>query len=109
MVSTRSEDSTLDERFGWADRMTDSARDRRRPIRAVFFDVGEVLIDESTEYGSWADWLGVPRHVLGRVWPGHRPGSGLPRSLSAFPSGVRPHDRAGATCPSRPRRAFQRP
>jgi hypothetical protein len=34
------------------------------PIRAVWFDVGETLIDESREYGTWADWLGVPRHTF---------------------------------------------
>ena len=38
------------------------------PIRAVWFDVGEVLIDESREYGSWADWLGVPRHTFSAVF-----------------------------------------
>jgi FMN phosphatase YigB (HAD superfamily) len=38
------------------------------PIRAVFFDVGEVLIDESTEYGTWADWLGVPRHTFSAMF-----------------------------------------
>lgn len=33
-------------------------------ISAVIFDVGEVLIDETREYGTWADWLGVPRHTF---------------------------------------------
>ncbi|MFE0520834.1 HAD family hydrolase [Streptomyces sp. NPDC058954] len=33
-------------------------------IRAVVFDVGECLVDETTEYGTWADWLGVPRHTF---------------------------------------------
>ncbi|MFE1878929.1 HAD family hydrolase [Streptomyces diastatochromogenes] len=33
-------------------------------IRAVVFDVGECLVDESREYGTWADWLGVPRHTF---------------------------------------------
>jgi HAD superfamily hydrolase (TIGR01549 family) len=37
-------------------------------VRAVFFDVGETLIDESTEYGTWADWLGVPRHTFSAVF-----------------------------------------
>ena len=37
-------------------------------IEAVFFDVGEVLIDESREYGTWADWLGVPRHTFSAVF-----------------------------------------
>ncbi|WP_369223000.1 HAD family hydrolase [Streptomyces sp. R39] len=33
-------------------------------IRAVVFDVGECLVDETREYGSWADWLGVSRHTF---------------------------------------------
>jgi len=37
-------------------------------IGAVVFDVGEVLVDESREYGTWADWLGVPRHVFSAVF-----------------------------------------
>lgn len=37
-------------------------------IRAVFFDVGETLVDESREYGVWADWLGVPRHTFSAVF-----------------------------------------
>ena len=45
------------------------------PVRAVWFDVGETLIDESREYGSWADWLGVP-HRYGGV--------GLGRGLVAL-------------------------
>jgi len=28
-------------------------------IRAVFFDVGETLVDETRQWASWADWLGV--------------------------------------------------
>ena len=38
------------------------------PIRAIWFDVGETLIDESREYGTWADWLGVPRHTFSAVF-----------------------------------------
>ena len=38
------------------------------PIRAVWFDVGEALIDESREYGTWADWLGIPRHTFSAVF-----------------------------------------
>ena len=37
-------------------------------IRAVWFDVGEALIDETREYGMWADWLGVPRHTFSAVF-----------------------------------------
>ncbi|WP_327403811.1 HAD family hydrolase [Streptomyces sp. NBC_01288] len=33
-------------------------------IRAVMFDVGECLVDETREYGTWADWLSVPRHTF---------------------------------------------
>ncbi|MFD0405639.1 HAD family hydrolase [Kitasatospora sp. NPDC127116] len=33
-------------------------------ITAVVFDVGECLVDETREYGTWADWLGVPRHTF---------------------------------------------
>jgi hypothetical protein len=32
-------------------------------LQAVFFDVGETIVDETREYGTWADWLGVPRHI----------------------------------------------
>jgi HAD superfamily hydrolase (TIGR01662 family) len=37
-------------------------------IAAVFFDVGETIVDESQEYGTWADWLGVPRHTFSAVF-----------------------------------------
>src|SRR5438552_4539223 len=37
-------------------------------IEAVFFDVGEVLVDETREYGTWADWLGIPRHTFSAVF-----------------------------------------
>jgi FMN phosphatase YigB (HAD superfamily) len=30
-------------------------------IRAVVFDVGETLVDETEAWGDWADWLNVPR------------------------------------------------
>ena len=36
-------------------------------IEAVFLDVGETIVDESREYGTWADWLGVPRHTFSAV------------------------------------------
>ncbi len=29
-------------------------------VRAVFFDIGETLVDESRHWADWADWLGVP-------------------------------------------------
>lgn len=37
-------------------------------IRSVFFDVGETIVDESREYGTWADWLGVPRHTFSAMF-----------------------------------------
>jgi HAD superfamily hydrolase (TIGR01662 family) len=37
-------------------------------IAAVFFDVGETIVDESREYGTWADWLGIPRHTFSAVF-----------------------------------------
>ncbi|HEU0025923.1 MAG TPA: HAD family hydrolase [Ktedonobacterales bacterium] len=30
------------------------------PIKVVFFDVGETLVDETRQKTIWADWLGVP-------------------------------------------------
>jgi hypothetical protein len=37
-------------------------------IRAVVFDVGECLVNETREYGTWADWLGIPRHTFAAVF-----------------------------------------
>lgn len=33
--------------------------EKRMPIRAVFFDVGETLVNETRQWASWADWLQV--------------------------------------------------
>lgn len=33
-------------------------------IRSVVFDIGETLLDDTREFGAWADWMGVPRHTL---------------------------------------------
>ena len=33
-------------------------------VKAVFFDVGETLVDETRQWGAWADWLGVPRFTF---------------------------------------------
>jgi HAD superfamily hydrolase (TIGR01662 family) len=30
-------------------------------VRAVVFDVGETLVDETRAWSEWADWLGIPR------------------------------------------------
>lgn len=37
-------------------------------MRAVVFDVGETLVNETTEYNAWADWLGVPRHTFSAMF-----------------------------------------
>jgi HAD superfamily hydrolase (TIGR01662 family) len=37
-------------------------------INSVFFDVGETIVDESREYGTWADWLGIPRHTFSAMF-----------------------------------------
>lgn len=37
-------------------------------INAVFFDVGGTILDESREFATWADWLGVPRHTFSAVF-----------------------------------------
>ncbi|MEU7803655.1 HAD family hydrolase [Micromonospora arborensis] len=37
-------------------------------IKAVFFDVGGTILDESHEFAAWADWLGVPRHTFSAVF-----------------------------------------
>jgi HAD superfamily hydrolase (TIGR01662 family) len=37
-------------------------------VEAVVFDVGETLVDETREYGTWADWLGIPRMTFGAVF-----------------------------------------
>jgi FMN phosphatase YigB (HAD superfamily) len=36
-------------------------------IRAVVFDVGETLVDETGVWAQLADWLGVPRHTFSAV------------------------------------------
>lgn len=33
-------------------------------IETIVFDVGETLTNDNRYWGSWADWLGVPRHTL---------------------------------------------
>jgi HAD superfamily hydrolase (TIGR01549 family) len=36
-------------------------------IKSVVFDVGETLLDDTREFGAWADWIGVPRHTFSAV------------------------------------------
>lgn len=37
------------------------------PVLSVVFDVGETLLNDSREYGTWADWIGIPRHTFSAV------------------------------------------
>ena len=39
-------------------------------IRAIYFDVGETLVDETRQWGLWADFLGVPRFTFFAVLGG---------------------------------------
>ncbi|MER3554919.1 MAG: haloacid dehalogenase [Meiothermus sp.] len=47
------------------------------PVKAVFFDVGGTLADETRQWDEWADFLGVPRlaffGALGAVIERHEP------------------------------------
>lgn len=67
------------------------------PIRAVFFDIGETLVDESRLWKLWADWMGIPHStffaalgaVIERRWHHRRvfellqPGFDLAREVAA--------------------------
>ncbi|WP_030165621.1 HAD-IA family hydrolase [Spirillospora albida] len=44
--------------------MTSPAHSSVRAVEAVFFDIGETLVNEGGIYMRWADWLGVPRHTF---------------------------------------------
>ncbi|MEV4280788.1 HAD family hydrolase [Actinoplanes xinjiangensis] len=37
-------------------------------IRAVLFDVGGTILDETHEFAAWADRLGIPRHTFSAVF-----------------------------------------
>jgi HAD superfamily hydrolase (TIGR01662 family) len=36
-------------------------------VVSVVFDVGETLLDDTREWGAWADWIGVPRNTFSAV------------------------------------------
>jgi HAD superfamily hydrolase (TIGR01549 family) len=36
-------------------------------VTAVVFDVGETLLDDSREWGAWADWIGISHHTFSTV------------------------------------------
>ena len=56
----------------------------------MIFDVGgECLVDETQEYGSWADWLGGPRHVFSAEF-----GAVIARGPGSCYSGQVPEDHA---------------
>lgn len=52
---------------GTLDAMPSSDFDNSTEVRSVMFDVGETLLDDTREWGLWADWLGVPRHTFSAV------------------------------------------
>jgi hypothetical protein len=60
------------------------------PIHAVWFDVGEVLIDETHEYGTWADWLGIPRHTFSAMFGAVIARGGLPPGVPVLSARLRP-------------------
>lgn len=71
-------------------------------IRAVVFDVGETLVDETEAWGGWADWLGVPRLTLFGALGGviarggdHREVFSLVRPGIDLPAEVRASEAAG--------------
>ena len=37
-------------------------------IRAVYFDIGETILDRTREYQGWAEWLGLPAHTFSAVF-----------------------------------------
>jgi len=38
------------------------------PITTIVFDVGETLVDETRNWGEWADWMRVPRFTFFAVY-----------------------------------------
>ena len=64
-------------------------------VSAVVFDVGETLLDDSREWGAWADWIGVSRRtfstVLGAVTAAGRDNAETFQILSSW---LRPRSRA---------------
>jgi FMN phosphatase YigB (HAD superfamily) len=71
-------------------------------VRVVVFDVGETLVDETSHWGEWADWLGVPRltffgtlgAVIARGEP-HRRAFELVRPGIDLPGEMRRREAAG--------------
>ena len=56
-------------------------------IRAVYFDIGETLLDRTAEYGALADVLGVRRHTFSAVFGGVLVrGGGVREALAHFTS-----------------------
>jgi hypothetical protein len=62
----------------------------------VVSDVGECLVDETREYGTWADWLGVPRHTFSAVFGG----SNRQRMPESVAPGLNEPENAGLGWPS---------
>ncbi|HEX5014550.1 MAG TPA: HAD family hydrolase [Candidatus Limnocylindrales bacterium] len=66
-------------------------------IRAVVFDVGETLVDETRIWESWAEWLGVPRMTfLAVLGAGIAGGADHRDPIRLFRPGVDIHDEVEA-------------
>jgi hypothetical protein len=59
-------------------------------IKSVFFDVDETLVDETREYGTWADWLGVPRHTFSAVFGARSDMTRIAQSAAGFSGHMQP-------------------
>ena len=57
-------------------------------IRAVVFDVGETLLDDTREWGAWADWLGATRQEL--FERAQSPAGELVRGAAGIAEGIEP-------------------
>jgi FMN phosphatase YigB (HAD superfamily) len=61
-----------------------------RRASAVFVDIGETLLDRTSEYAAWADWLAVPRHTFSAVFGAVvAEGGGVADVLARFRPGER--------------------
>ena len=58
-------------------------------IRAVVFDVGETIVDETRAWSEWADWLGIPRLTFLAVFgAGIERGGDHPDPIEIFRPGL---------------------
>jgi FMN phosphatase YigB (HAD superfamily) len=53
-------------------------------VGAVYFDIGETILDRTREYAAWARWLGVPSHTFSAVFGAVIAGGGAVRDVIAY-------------------------